>query len=377
MPNQETQLTITRMGCLRLVPQFDLGPRDDESTKEIETIREEVRELVEDVGRLVREAPIVLEEPTSEFGDQYFVNRETQELTFIRPLIFKVHWPDKNQEHFLAGGAPKLEDFELWYDGNTYMITTEVSAPIDPGDAFHFGREGWRILENVLKPGERWSLETDGPSPMKPVVYIAVTGDPGSYSFGRDLTGDSQNEECLMILRKGSEVTRQGALHHLRLPAKSFYELQAARSKVFDHKEDLYEKFTASASVHRELAAPTPLNPLSWLVRVALSRKFAALVASVYTAYWQVEEARASAMAKAQAVQADFVQSGLFEPLKDYPLEQTKDVFDWSGHHILETLRFLSEESRNRSLLLATYIGSLLGALIGAGATAFGFWLGG
>jgi len=373
----DVELFAIRIGCLLVLDKVyteghQAGPED----------QQRARQISQEIMRRIRESPIVVEEPKEDLGptghwsDVTVFGQEPPKraaLEFGDRVVFKAHWPRKNQELFHHSG-PCLEDFTLTYNGAIYATTVQCDKPIDPSYSFLFGREGHRILKAILAPSDQWDLEVVGPSPMGPVFYIAFADDPSEYSFGRELIREGDTSESLLVMPRPAVANPIEAvgdvLEELFFPADMYYAAMIARLGFYHELESLYSSFDNATKLYRGTLDPLPPDPRRWLSRVASSRKLRGAIGMAYTHYAELEEKRAAARRMTDLAARAFAGHPLLEPHRSSPGDEMADVFEWQGHHILEASRFLVEESRSQRLELATWQGPLVAALIGGGAGA-------
>ncbi len=85
--------------------------------------------------------------------------------------------------------------------------------------SYGFGREGLRILEELLGGHDAWELETVGPSPMFIAFYVAFTDDP-ECSFGAEHVAPGRDRESFLVsprLLSRKPRLKNGSLIKLRL----------------------------------------------------------------------------------------------------------------------------------------------------------------
>jgi hypothetical protein len=348
------------------------------------------------VGReattLIAESPIVTAPPKGELGgavSQWEANLSAEEgrtqvaARFENRILFECHWPRKNQEFSLYRGyaGPCAEDFVVAYDGFVYAVATACDAPFPRPYSFILGREGRRILETILGASKTFSVDVIGPSPMFPVVYLCFADEPDAFSLGRDLIREGDTLESLYVLRREDAATArralEQALHGLLYTADIHYSCLEARIGFMTEQAALYKRLDKAMQACRELARPLGWHPRGWVSTMSRQRDLRQLVGESYGHYVDLEEARAAVTELGNEARDAFARDPLLQPHAAYTSEQVADVFAWDGHHVLEALRFLAEESRSRGLELATWQGPLLGALIALAATALALWLGG
>ncbi|MCH8009272.1 MAG: hypothetical protein IIC91_10450 [Chloroflexi bacterium] len=339
-------------------------------------------EITDEIHDLISKAPIVTAEPRTKLDKRNWRiptspdDDRDVELRHRVPAKFSVRWPHKNQEHFFYDN-PQWEDFDLTYDGFIYTITAHIKAVPDGNATFDFGREGHRILTNILGESEKWKLEFVGPCPMWPVFYVAFAAEPDKFSFGRELCQDFNSWECLYVQSKEAGVSLDDVLSSIRMPATLSYDALLERNRFIDHQAELYESFENASQGYRQSLDPMSIDPRTWLFRMSATRELARDLSKAYAEYTQVEEARASMVTAVRRASEAFEKNPLLKDKAAYTGEMVREDVAWEGTHVLETLRFLADESRNRGIQFATYAGPLIGALIGAGAVGLGFWLGG
>lgn len=382
--NDIAELYAIRMGSLALLSC------DDANTTDAEQYRERVKKVLADINKRVRESPIVTAEPRSQLSKDewalFQVPKEGQARWAVQcdsPLRINVHWPRKNQELlFLADySGPVVEDFDLTWDGFTFVAAARCAEPIPAAYSFLFGREGRRILTGLVEEPTAYDLEVFGPSPIRPIVYLAVVGGEPELPLGRELLREANVIESVYVMRPenfealGSDV---GVLaDSLLFPMRALGRTLALRSEFAHQLSELDSAFCECGPAYSSLCSGFPLHPRGWWNRAFEGRRLRRAIGTCYSRYVEAEEARASMREALLWLDEQFSRHPLLQPHKDWGAETVEDAFRWSGSHVLEALRFFGEECRSRGIEAATWRGPLVGALIALAATALALWLGG
>ena len=160
------------------------------------------------IGEVIRESPIVvsepeLVEPTSVRWMGIWPGNLDRARVAVRlntAIKFSAHWPGKNQQTSHYYGSTYVETFRIHYDGSLFTTTVKCDGPIEGPYSFGFGREGFRILEEILGGRDDLELARLGPTPMFLVFYVVFADEPQQFLLGRDLNPD----ERLLVLAKSS-----------------------------------------------------------------------------------------------------------------------------------------------------------------------------
>jgi hypothetical protein len=376
-----SRLFITRIGCLASIDKSGGSPNDDKQDERAERIGQMIQDSVE-------RAAIVYQSPLGQLGNALYWSRcagigeaGTRYVPrFTGRLVFRVHWPRKNQEFLLSSEVHCLEDFLIMYDGYTYAITAECERPVDGSYNFTFGREGHRILTSILTPNSLFDTEIIGPTPMYPVFYTAFADRVDDFSFGRDFVKHGDTIESLTILpsREEAEIwsTLTDLIDDATFALHYHYDTPTARHIFLDHQVAVYSNFGDATGAYQKLFEPMRKSVPGFRERIHLERQMRKDIGLAYSNYAQLEEARQECLKMSQATGELFAGTVLLQEHQKYTFEMIDDVREWSPTHILEGLRFLADESRSRGIETATYVGPVVGALIALVATGVALILG-
>ncbi len=362
------QLNLTRLGCLKTVAKEGELPSDA-----LQAAHAEGKLIYDELVKLLNQSPIVIDEPFVPDYDGFVRPIGTDELQFHLPIEFRAHWPMKNQDHMVPA-EQKVEDFNISYDGRIFWVTVQVDSPMSGWQSFSVGREGHRILQAILGKGERFTCEILGPYSMFVACYVAIADDTTTtYDFGRPLVRDHLNWESVVNVANADE--HEAVVRGLWAPATTFYHLMEIREGMQSEIALLDDHFEQASEAYRTLVHETTISLPAWNRRRIARASLRSEIASAYASYASAEGSRAEIAEGLHSTREEFARHPSLQDCVDYPDETIRALTTWDAKHLVEGLRFLSEEARSNRLEAATVYAPLAGAAVGAAATALGILL--
>lgn len=367
-----------RVGSIILLPKE--GTAESQEGDSPEKQAERANQVAAEVNRLIRESPLVKAEPSGELSTDLFIpfkvlgeGEERQAYMFGDCVVFRTHWPRKNQEMLFAEAyrGPVVEEFLVAFNGFVFAVAGACDAPLPQAYNYEFGREGRRILQTILGPSELWDIELIGPTPMRPMVYVCLADDPSAWTTEFPLVQEEPWTESLEVLQRapGLEPLDQvGDVVRSLLPAAFAHFRSLVAEAQFITRQDVMDLlFQEARRAYAEIVSVPPWDARRWVARARAARTLKACVSECYGTYVDLTEDRRETARWVQRAEQQFGQHPLLAPHQEYCSKEVEDIFRWSGGHLLEGLRFYSEESRSQGLEVATVQAALLGAAIAGG----------
>jgi len=373
---------IARIGNTLLARQVAEAPRDNASRDEVLKI---LAEFPDEMERCLKQASNVTHYsnemkarvrgrwPAEMVG---FFTRKTEDAIRVTPnffghMSFQAVWPRKNQEFTAWYSGEVVENFNILYDGSTFLAFGEAPSRVTRQYTWNFGEEAMKIIRATFEASKSWELTTVGPIMLHPSVHflfvdpIPDTLLPAAKEVDRALYvffPFESNENCEDEIRR--------FFRSVSRPVKQHYASELLREQLIIGRTRLTRLFETMGSTHQTLFGSSSWNPLHINRRRTYQRQLRADIRESYQLHVELIAGQSAIRERRLESQKELSQHEFLAPLATYFDELISDVENVELSPIIQGVRFFEDEARSMALQRATVEAAVLGAAIGVGVAA-------
>jgi len=269
-------------------------------------------------------------------------------------VIFEANWPARN---WSAGSSSRRpESIILALNGLTFAAFAKVpDVPFD--DPSELGFQARKCLKAIYE-GTELFLHTVGPIVMSPAIYLR------QQTSGSTMTVLSDTE--VMIQADLSDAAITAMVNQAVWSIVEHYRAMETRSELI-HKDVEIDSFLQEAfSSYGLLSLERRPTLPSFRKRAELRTQLKRDIGSIYESHADAMKLFSSLKRYAKTSKQDFESVSFLSPFSAYTAHEIDDMLDWDDSHALQSVHFLEEEARAKSLEQVTLSAALVGAVAGA-----------